>query len=65
MEQFSRARDKICEDVENEWEQVNVAMGMVVYDPNIDTSVIDVARRADQAMYENKHVRKQQKKKRQ
>ena len=60
-EQFSRARERICEDVENEWEKVNVAMGFAVYDPLIDTSVIDVARRADQAMYEDKHIRKQQK----
>ena len=36
-------------------------MGFAVYDPLIDTSVIDVARRADQAMYEDKHIRKQQK----
>ena len=63
MEQFSRARERICEDVENEWEKVNVAMGFAVYDPLIDTSVIDVARRADQAMYEDKHIRKQQKQK--
>ena len=63
MEQFSRARERICEDVENEWEKVNVAMGLAVYDPLIDTSVIDVARRADQAMYEDKHIRKQQKQK--
>lgn len=63
MEQFSRARDRICEDVENEWEQVNVAVGLAVYDHNIDTAVIDVARRADQAMYENKHMRKLNKKK--
>ena len=36
------------------WEQVNVARGMAVYDPNEDESVSDVVRRADKIMYQNK-----------
>jgi PleD family two-component response regulator len=36
-----------------------VAIGIAVYDPELDASVIDVARRADQLMYENKRKRKE------
>ena len=38
-----------------------MAIGLAVYDKEIDTSVIDVARRADQNMYENKRFRKETK----
>ncbi len=55
---FREMRAEICRTADNEWDQVNVTMGMAVYDAEIDTSVIDVARRADQRMYENKHIRK-------
>ena len=34
-------------------------MGLAVYDPENDPAVIDVARRADKAMYENKRLRKE------
>ena len=36
------------------WEQVSVARGMAVYDPQEDGTVNDVVRRADKLMYENK-----------
>ena len=55
---FRKTRAEICETAENEWEQVNVTLGLAVYDPQSDPSVIDVARRADQRMYENKRIRK-------
>lgn len=42
------------------WEQVNVARGMAVYDPDEDESVSDVVRRADKIMYENKFMSKRQ-----
>ncbi|MCR4615114.1 MAG: diguanylate cyclase [Clostridiales bacterium] len=41
------------------WEQVDVARGMAVFDPDEDTSVSDVVRRADKLMYENKWMIKQ------
>ena len=63
FEEFKKAETEICEKAQNEWEKVHVTMGMAVYDPSIDTSVIDVARRADQRMYENKHIRKQERNK--
>jgi diguanylate cyclase (GGDEF)-like protein len=62
LEKFRTTRAEICEAAENEWEQVNVTMGLAVYDPEIDPSVIDVARRADRRMYENKRFRKEERK---
>lgn len=60
IDKFRKTREEICKAAKNEWEEVNVTMGLAIYDPAIDTSVIDVARRADQHMYENKHIRKQE-----
>ena len=42
----------------NEWDCVKVAMGIAVYDPPHDRTVIDVVRRADKIMYEDKRSRK-------
>ena len=47
------------------WEQVDIARGIAVYDPNEDDSVSDVVRRADKLMYENKWMVKSQRKKNQ
>lgn len=41
------------------WEQVDVARGMAIYDPETDESVNDVVRRADKLMYEDKWQGKQ------
>ena len=60
MKQFREAEAEISSKQANKWDQVNVAMGLAVYDPKTDPSVIDVARRADQKMYENKRFRKEQ-----
>ena len=51
----------ICASAEHEWEQANISMGIAVYDPEFDPAVIDVARRADKVMYENKRLRKEKK----
>ena len=56
--QFREAGEEICKNANNEWEQVRVTLGLAVYDPGTDSSVADVARRADQLMYENKRIRK-------
>lgn len=42
----------------NQWEQVQVSMGIAVFEPNTDNNVIDVVRSADKLMYENKRMRK-------
>ena len=55
---FREGMADISASAENEWEQVHVAMGLAEYDPSIDRNVNDVIRRADEAMYENKRIRK-------
>ncbi len=59
IRQFEISRKEICEKAKNRWEQVRVAFGLAVYDRENDPAVIDVARRADQLMYENKRQRKE------
>lgn len=56
---FRKYREEIRTTAEHEWEQANVTMGLAVYDPEIDQSVTNVARRADQEMYKNKRLRKE------
>lgn len=58
-ELFDKKADEIRASTENKWEQVSVALGMAEYDPQSDTSVDDVIRRADKMMYENKRTRKE------
>ncbi len=58
LDSFRKLSKEISETAEDKWDQVNVAIGVAVYDPELDASVIDVARRADQLMYENKRRRK-------
>ena len=58
IEQFDATRKEICVAAENEWDQPRVAMGIAVYDPEIDGSVTDTVRRADKIMYENKRIGK-------
>ena len=40
------------------WDEVHVSMGIAEYDPENDHAVIDVVRRADKIMYEDKRLRK-------
>ena len=58
VRQFFEAAAAICAAARNRWEQVHTSMGLAVYDPQNDRAVIDVVRRADKIMYENKRVRK-------
>ncbi len=60
---FRKIRAEICQAAENDWKQVNVTLGIAVYDSENDPAVIDVARRADQQMYENKRIRKEKRRK--
>ncbi len=55
---FERSAEEISAAAANEWEQVHVAMGVEDYDPQADAYVIDVVRRADKTMYQNKRERK-------
>ena len=62
-EELLRQFDETCMEKRRQntdtWEQVDVARGMAVYDPQEDESVSDVVRRADKIMYENKFMSKQ------
>ena len=54
VEQFYAQQKEICASAENSWDEVRVALGLAVYDPENDQSVNDTVRRADKLMYENK-----------
>ena len=58
LQEFTQAMAEVNASTENPWEQVRVSFGLSVYDPENDGAVIDVVRRADEHMYENKRNRK-------
>ena len=58
VRQFEEMRKEICASAADEWEEVHIALGIAVYDPEIDGSADDTVRRADKIMYENKRSRK-------
>ena len=55
---FESERAVINNETENMWEQVHITMGLSVYDPGIDRSVMDTMRRADKDMYAKKREKK-------
>ena len=57
-EKFKAESSRINSTVSNEWEKVNVSMGIAKYDAHTDGTVEAVVSRADQIMYENKRKRK-------
>ena len=59
---FVKKSAEICSFAKEPWEQISVSVGIAAYDPSIDKTVKDVMVRADQAMYANKHERKEKKK---
>ena len=58
IREFKNAMAEVNASTENPWEQVRVSFGIAEYDPEQDGAVIDVVRRADKNMYENKRTRK-------
>ena len=58
IEWFEAESKAINKTAKNDWEQVNVSLGMAEYTPQTDSSLEDMAKRADDRMYENKRVRK-------
>ena len=58
IEQFDREMAVNNSSVNVQWEQVHTALGVAVFDPVNDHSVIDVVRRADKIMYDEKRRRK-------
>lgn len=59
LEQFEKKRQEITSSAENKWDEIHIAIGIAVYDPENDASVSDTARRADRIMYDNKRMIKQ------
>ncbi len=57
-EYFEKKQKEITDSVNDKWEEIHIAAGIAVYDPEKDTSVSDTARRADRIMYENKDLLK-------
>ena len=55
IEEFEKRQKEISSAAQTKWEEVRVALGVAVYDPEHDRSVNETARRADKIMYENKH----------
>ena len=60
--EFEKASAAKNASAENPWDQVHIAMGIAVFDPTQDNSVIETMRRADKLMYTNKRMHKQGKK---
>ena len=56
--QFDSEKRKAIVASGKKWEQPRVAIGIAVYDAELDGSVDDTIRRADKIMYENKRVGK-------
>ncbi len=56
IELFESRRRDICEKAANEWEEIHIAHGIAVYDPQNDDTISDTVRRADREMYENKRI---------
>ena len=52
-----RSRESIAQ-ADQPWKKVSVSAGIAEYEPKSDSGVNDVARRADQKMYEHKRIRK-------
>jgi len=58
LKKFEKLTEDTNRSAKNKWEQVNVSMGIAEYDPERDSSVADIVRRADKHMYEDKRNRK-------
>ena len=58
IREFRNAMAEVNASADNPWEQVRVSFGIAEYDAEQDGAVIDVVRRADKNMYENKRTRK-------
>ena len=57
VDEFDKAQKEINASAENDWEKVSVAMGIVDFDRERDSAIIDTMRHADKAMYYNKRAK--------
>lgn len=61
--EFDREQKLISSQAQNQWEKVSVSSGIAEYDPKLDQSLKDLISRADQLMYENKRLKKENRQK--
>ena len=62
LSQFEERRKEISDSADNKWEEIHIAVGIAVYDPENDSGATDTMRRADKIMYDNKRIVKEQEK---
>ena len=55
---FARERTLLCAAADNAWEEPHISLGIAVYTPEEDDTVLTVQRRADRLMYEDKRKNK-------
>lgn len=60
-ELFEKRRKEITMSAENKWQEIHIASGIAVYDPERDESVSETSQRADKIMYVNKSKQKARK----
>ncbi|WP_035764635.1 sensor domain-containing diguanylate cyclase [Butyrivibrio sp. NC2002] len=58
MRDFDIEAERINSETVNEWEKINIAKGLVKYDPSTDANVESVFKRADARMYVSKQKMK-------
>ena len=63
LELFRSRAEEVNAVAQNEWERISIAVGMAVYDQDLDTGVEGVLHRADELMYEDKRRSKAARKK--
>ena len=59
IRQFDEKQHEKSSNAEHRWEEIHMAFGMAVYDPDIDDTVNDTAHRADKCMYDQKRIVKE------
>ena len=62
IKKFILQSKEISSFAKEEWEKVNVSIGLAAYDPEIDSAANDVLIHADHLMYQNKRERKRKNK---
>ena len=58
MQMFNEKQTASCTDAQDEWDKISISYGFAVYDTQSDLSLNDLAKRADQRMYDNKQSKK-------
>ena len=60
LDEFDQAVKAHNRKAEKPWEKVSLARGLATFRPGVDTTVEEVLRRADQRMYRDKRLHKEE-----